>query len=142
MNTLDIDRLAKAISQMSVRRNYEKDEHIVIQGEEGREMYVIHHGACEARIQNAAGKETVVKKYTRGDIFGELALLSSIGHAHSAPAPRAASVVRLPVPCTTPACAPRQNRNSADPWLHNTPGCDKVDICLVAEFRDAATRWP
>jgi len=69
-------------------REFSDGEVVVREGEVGREFYIVEEGEAEASklIRNAQGmlNEESVKKYKRGDYFGELALLHR--------APRAATV--------------------------------------------------
>jgi len=69
-------------------REFGDGEVVVREGEVGREFYIVEDGEAEASklIRNAQGmlNEEGVKKYKRGDYFGELALLHR--------APRAATV--------------------------------------------------
>ncbi|KAN0064209.1 hypothetical protein ACQY0O_003376 [Thecaphora frezii] len=69
-------------------RDYPIGERIIAQGERGSEFFIIVEGNAEVRKRKGAedgGQEEVVGKLSRGDYFGELALLNN--------APRAASIV-------------------------------------------------
>lgn len=65
-------------------REYAPGESVITQGERGSEFFIIVEGDAEVR-KAKDGKEEVVGKLSRGDYFGELALLNN--------APRAATVV-------------------------------------------------
>ncbi|CAE8641814.1 unnamed protein product [Polarella glacialis] len=57
---------------------------IINQGEEGHHFYLLENGECAATIKMADGTDQEVKRYYRGELFGEKALLES--------APRGASI--------------------------------------------------
>jgi CRP-like cAMP-binding protein len=58
---------------------------IIEQGDTGDEMYVVETGKLEASVITKDGKRLgVVKEYTSGTFFGELALLSDAGTLRSA----------------------------------------------------------
>jgi cAMP-dependent protein kinase regulator len=63
---------------------YHKDDKIISQGDEGKEMYFIEEGAVRVIVRRLDGVEMQVNTLTTGGYFGELALLTK----H----PRAASV--------------------------------------------------
>ncbi|EPQ27737.1 uncharacterized protein PFL1_04874 [Pseudozyma flocculosa PF-1] len=69
-------------------RDYAIGERVITQGERGSEFFIIVEGDAEVRKRKSpedGGQEETVGKLSRGDYFGELALLNN--------APRAASVV-------------------------------------------------
>ena len=71
---------------------------IIKQGEEGDKFYVLKDGSTEAYIEDG----TVVKKFSRGDYFGEFALLTGEPRKASV---RAASTPEFPPPWPAgPAC--------------------------------------
>eukprot|EP00249_Psilotum_nudum_P013281 c24256_g1_i5 orf=316-1020(-) len=68
-----------AIADVLEHEYFEPGQDIVVEGQPGDKFYLLEEGEAEAR---AGGK--IVMKYTRGDFFGELALLNN--------KPRAATV--------------------------------------------------
>ncbi|EWC45211.1 hypothetical protein DRE_06099 [Drechslerella stenobrocha 248] len=64
-------------------RTYPADTNIIKEGDPGDNFYIIEDGSAEVKKRSEGDK--VLKTYTKGDYFGELALLND--------APRAASVV-------------------------------------------------
>ncbi|KAK0520206.1 hypothetical protein OC835_007283 [Tilletia horrida] len=77
------------ISDALEPRVYEPGEYVFKQGERGTEFFIIWEGSAEVRKKRADGTEDTVGTLSRGDYFGELALLNN--------APRAASIVSSPV---------------------------------------------
>lgn len=57
------------------RRDYEKGEIIFHEGDVGTALYVVRKGEVLIRLSHEDGKEVVLSHLTRGDVFGELALL-------------------------------------------------------------------
>ena len=54
---------------------FESGHQIIRQGDQGDLFYVIRSGKCSVTINQKDGSERVVSKLTRGDFFGERALL-------------------------------------------------------------------
>eukprot|EP00931_Biecheleriopsis_adriatica_P121847 TRINITY_DN9690_c0_g1_i1.p1 TRINITY_DN9690_c0_g1~~TRINITY_DN9690_c0_g1_i1.p1 ORF type:complete len:831 (-),score=189.00 TRINITY_DN9690_c0_g1_i1:269-2761(-) len=82
--TMNDDQVAKLAGALE-RKYYQDGEKIIIQGEPGRHFYILEEGEVSATIKMAdGGKEEEVKRYQKGELFGEKALLDS--------APRAATV--------------------------------------------------
>ena len=76
---------AALIASMTPLPEVEKDTIIINQGDkEANAFYVLEAGSCDAYVEDASGKSILVKSYSPGSGFGELALLYD--------APRAATV--------------------------------------------------
>ncbi|KAK0552442.1 hypothetical protein OC845_001708 [Tilletia horrida] len=73
------------ISDALEPRTFEPGEYVFKQGERGTEFFIIWEGAAEVKKKRSDGTEDSVGTLSRGDYFGELALLNN--------APRAASIV-------------------------------------------------
>ena len=70
------------------KEKVKKDEYIIKEGEEGNKFYILDEGSAVALKTMKVGKEPEkVKDYSKGDYFGELALLKN--------EPRAASVLAV-----------------------------------------------
>jgi CRP-like cAMP-binding protein len=67
----DLEGLAALIQ----RRDFEKGEVIFHEGDVGTALYIIRKGEVLIRLSHEDGKEVVLGLLTRGDVFGELALL-------------------------------------------------------------------
>ena len=75
------------ISDSLELREYAPGQKVISQGERGSEFFIIVEGDAEVRKTKDGAAEQVVGKLSRGDYFGELALLNN--------APRAATVVAV-----------------------------------------------
>jgi CRP-like cAMP-binding protein len=67
-------------------REAAEGEALLVQGEEGHELFILDAGECVATIKNGACEQEV-KRYAEGAVFGEKALLEN--------APRAATVTAV-----------------------------------------------
>lgn len=83
-NSLDSKELKIIIDAMELKK-FNKDEIIINQGDHGDCLYVVEQGELECYKTFNDGTERLVKNYTEGEAFGELALLYNC--------PRAAKVV-------------------------------------------------
>lgn len=85
-------------------------EHVVVEGEQGDEAYVIESGRCEVH-REVDGRRTVIRTMGPGEVFGEMAVLS--------PGARTASVTALEE--TTLLCITAQTLqaevDSMKPWM-------------------------
>ncbi len=83
-NSLESKELKIIIDAMELKK-YSKGEVIINQGDHGDCLYVVEQGELECFKTFSDGSERLVKRYTEGEAFGELALLYNC--------PRAAKVV-------------------------------------------------
>mmetsp|Transcript_101061 Transcript_101061/g.179330 ORF Transcript_101061/g.179330 Transcript_101061/m.179330 type:complete len:408 (-) Transcript_101061:56-1279(-) len=86
LNQKDLDVILLAMKGMQ----FEAEARIIQEGQDGDCLYIIEEGQPECK-KMIGGEEKVVKRCSRGDVFGELALLYN--------APRAASVDAGSQPC-------------------------------------------
>lgn len=62
------------ISQVGVKKTYEKNEIILRETEFGNALYLIGKGAVKVSIYSEEGEETILTFLNEGDFFGEMAL--------------------------------------------------------------------
>ncbi len=60
-----------AIGQAVTERKYLKNAHIIQQGDDASEFFIVKTGAAIAVIKTDDGSEQTVKKYSDGEFFGE-----------------------------------------------------------------------
>jgi len=68
----------KELFQSMYLLEYQPNQDIIKQGEEGRNFYVIFQGSPMVRIANSKNELVVEKRLRPGDTFGEVALLHSV----------------------------------------------------------------
>jgi len=66
----------KKVVLLGLMKEYKDSDHIIRQGEEGREIYLILQGAAEIVIDKEGEEKQVVGNLQAGDIFGEMAFVS------------------------------------------------------------------
>jgi CRP-like cAMP-binding protein len=77
----DLARLAGAAR----RRTYRRGEVIVHQGDPGDALYIVESGSVKIVLPSPEGEEgAIIATLTRGDFFGELALLDGAPHSATA----------------------------------------------------------
>ncbi|CBQ71631.1 cAMP-dependent protein kinase type II regulatory chain [Sporisorium reilianum SRZ2] len=85
------------ISDSLELREYAPGEAVITQGERGSEFFIIVEGDAEVRKTKEGAHQEVVGKLSRGDYFGELALLNNAPRAATVAAAAAASATKLRV---------------------------------------------
>lgn len=83
-NSLEAADLKIVIDAME-EKIFQKGDVVITQGDRGDCLFVVEHGDLDCFKKFSNGEEKLVKKYSEGDAFGELALLYNC--------PRAAGVV-------------------------------------------------
>jgi cAMP-dependent protein kinase regulator len=83
-NSLETKELKIIIDAMELK-TFKKGEVIINQGDHGDCLYIVDQGDLECFKSFSSGEEKMVKKYSEGEAFGELALLYNC--------PRAAKVI-------------------------------------------------
>ena len=93
---VDDEILALCASSLRIRR-YRKNETIFHQGDPGDSLYIIESGSVKIVLPSPEGEEgAIIATLSRGDFFGELALLDGAPHSATAVAiePTEALVLR------------------------------------------------
>lgn len=93
----------KIILDAMQEKRVEAGTKLIQEGDEGEVMWVIEDGELDC-IKNIKGEDKVVKKCSRGDVFGELALLYNCKRAASVVASRACILWELDRETFTAIC--------------------------------------
>ena len=81
---VDDDILALCAATLRIRR-YRKNETIFHQGDPGDSLYIIESGSVKIVLPSPEGEEgAIIATLSRGDFFGELALLDGAPHSATA----------------------------------------------------------
>lgn len=72
------------VSNLLHKRDYLAGEYIFYQGDPGIGLYLIHDGDVEIQRIDDMGKSHILASFSRGDIFGELALIDGEKRSASA----------------------------------------------------------
>jgi len=119
------------VSDSTVMRTYSKDEAIILEGDEGNEMFIVESGCAVAMVNGIP-----VKEYGPSEYFGELALLRS--------QPRAADVIAVASPTTVAiigAVAFRELMGDLNEIMVKRAGGYAQALAAAAQRR-AETNWP
>ena len=81
LNTEELEALA----QMTITRNFSKDNVIILAEEEGDALFIIEEGRVKVSILSEDGREVILSMLGDGAVFGELSLLDG--------KPRSANVI-------------------------------------------------
>lgn len=73
LNHYELSRLSELLDSTP----YDAGEEIILQGEPGDKFYLLEDGECAAFIKGPEGEKMVKEYKTRGDYFGEIALLNN-----------------------------------------------------------------
>jgi CRP/FNR family transcriptional regulator, cyclic AMP receptor protein len=76
------DEELKMLEAIAIKRDYGREEYIILQGEEGGSFFVILDGRVRVLITSPQGKEIILALLGKDDFFGEMSLLD--GSARSA----------------------------------------------------------
>jgi CRP-like cAMP-binding protein len=93
-----IDRLGACIVGKTVKRG----THIFAKGDAGSSLFAIGTGTVRISVPSAEGKDAVLNVVSKGDIFGEIALLKS----------RSSSLKYCVRACAGPANRPKRSCSS------------------------------
>lgn len=69
------ERYLKKLAQRLIKREYNKGQVIITQGQGGEGLFIIAKGSAEAIRVQPDGEKVTVNQFTETDYFGELALL-------------------------------------------------------------------
>jgi diguanylate cyclase (GGDEF)-like protein len=88
----------RALAEHSGFRTYENGEPVFHAGEQSRALYIVDSGEVVVRKTNDDGLTTDIARYVRGNIFGELDLLTPAERAASAGAEGKTRLLEFPGP--------------------------------------------
>jgi cAMP-dependent protein kinase regulator len=137
-NSLDDDEMQVVVDAM-LPMEFSPGDAIIKQGDTGDNFYVLAQGECECFVNRPNDSPLMVKLYTFGESFGELALMYNC--------PRAASIIaKTPVKVwavdrvtfrRTLMQATRGKRQKYEEFLGRVPILDKLDKYERASIADA-----
>ena len=64
-------------SEKDITKEFIKDDIIIKEGDPGREMYIIKSGSVDV-VKSDGDREIILATLSRGDFFGEMAILENI----------------------------------------------------------------
>jgi len=64
-------------SQKDITKEFNKDDIIIKEGDPGRKMYIIKSGSVDV-VKSDRDREIILATLSRGDFFGEMAILENI----------------------------------------------------------------
>ncbi|MBW1821363.1 MAG: cyclic nucleotide-binding domain-containing protein [Deltaproteobacteria bacterium] len=64
-------------SEKDITKKFNKDDIIIKEGDPGREMYIIKSGSVDV-VKSDGDREIILSTLSRGDFFGEMAILENI----------------------------------------------------------------
>lgn len=65
----------RELGEIAARKQFGKEEMVIIQGEEGGSFFVILHGKVKVVIDSPHGREVTLAILSRDDFFGEMSLI-------------------------------------------------------------------
>ncbi|PZP53216.1 MAG: hypothetical protein DI586_11315 [Micavibrio aeruginosavorus] len=80
----------------SACRNYAKHEEIIRHGQKADRLFIVASGWIKLYRQAKTGDEAVMHMCTKGDVFGEAAVMAKGSYSFSAQAAEKASVIEIP----------------------------------------------
>ncbi len=120
-------RERSALLQAGVRRRFAPGEVVFHEGDPGDALHIVTQGVFVARSSSTRGEVIAVNVFGRGDLFGELALLTSSAR-------RSATVVSLEQGATLMlGRGPFEDLRARDPQV------DRVLLTVLAERNRALT---
>jgi len=64
-------------TEKDITKEFNKDDIIIKEGDPGREMYIIKSGSVDV-VKSDGDREIILSTLSRGDFFGEMAILENI----------------------------------------------------------------
>jgi len=64
-------------SEKDITKEFKKDDIIIKEGDPGREMYIIKSGSVDV-VKSDGDRDIILATLSRGDFFGEMAILENI----------------------------------------------------------------
>jgi len=86
LEMMEDEQIAKLVDVLKVK-SYDAGQMIIRQGEEGKMFFIMNHGEANVWVKTGSDDVQEYRRYHRGDLFGELALLKNV--------PRAANITAI-----------------------------------------------
>lgn len=71
------------LGAIAEKRHYQKNEAVFLQGEKGRDFFIILSGSVKVSIQSPHGREITLSILAEGDFFGEMSLIDGSSRSAS-----------------------------------------------------------
>ncbi len=120
-------RERSALLQAGVRRRFAPGEVVCHEGDPGDALHIVTQGVFVARSSSTQGEVIAVNMFGRGDVFGELALLTASDR-------RSATVVSLERGATLMV-----GRGAFEDLRARDPSVDRILLTVLAERNRALT---
>ena len=90
------DSQCEALACIAISKHYKKGQKIFSEGDPGEGFYAIVSGRVKIHKISSEGKELILHFFSRGDVFGEVAVFTGRGYPANAEAHEASDVLFFP----------------------------------------------